>query len=192
MKNIVIKNEEERIVSGIIAEPMVLDTDNEFFSRSGIFKMYSDFISLNLQENIDREHDNNLTGSEIIRTYIALKNDPDNYPEGAWIGECKINSDSDWEAVKQGKINGYSVEISTIKVDVNIAAERMIKAVGTTELSLDTVLPTHIHQVTIKFDENGKVSGYSCSTALGHSHSITKCTATNQELGHSHRLILER
>lgn len=191
-KKLLIKSEEERIVSGVISEPFVLDTDVEFFSRKGILKMYSDFVVNQLQDQVDREHDNILTGSEIVRTYIALKNDPDNYPEGAWIGECRIKSDEDWDAVKRGEINGFSVQISTMKVEVMVSAERMVRASGTTELSLDTVLPAHVHDVVIEFDALGKVIKSETTVNMGHKHTVTKCTGTDFDLGHSHRLLLER
>ena len=187
-----VKNEEDRIVSGIIAEPLVLDTDNEFYSRAGVLKMYNDFVSQKLQKNVDREHNNILTGSEIVRTYIALENDPDNYPEGAWVGECKIASDYDWGAVKRGEINGFSVEISTIKVDVAIGTERMIKAEGLSELSTDEVLPEHSHEVTVWFDALGRVVKAEVLENLGHTHTLTKCTATDLSIGHSHRILLNR
>lgn len=191
-QKLIVKNEEQRIVSGVIAEPFVLDTVSDFFSRAGIIKMYSDFITQELQENIDKEHNNILTGSEMIRTYIALNNDPDDYPEGAWIGECKIKSEADWDAVKRGEINGFSVEITTTQVGVTVAAERMLKAEGTTEMSLDTVLPAHTHTITITFDALGKVIKSETDSILGHTHTVTKCTATDFTLGHSHRLLLER
>lgn len=191
-KKFIVKNEDQRIVSGIIAEPLVLDTDNEFYTRAGVLKMYYDFVSQRLQKNIDREHNNILTGSEINKTYIALENDPDNYPEGAWIGECKINSDADWEAVKRGEINGYSVEISTLKIDVTVSSEQMVLAKGMSELSLGDVLPEHLHEVILYFDSLGRVIKAEVAESLGHKHTVTKATATDMNLGHSHRLILNR
>lgn len=191
-KKFIVKNEDQRIVSGIIAEPLVLDTDNEFYTRAGVLKMYYDFVSQRLQKNIDREHNNILTGSEINKTYIALENDPDNYPEGAWIGECKINSDADWEAVKRGEINGYSVEISTLKIDVTVSSEQMVLAKGMSELSLGDVLPEHLHEVILYFDSLGRVIKAEVAELLGHKHTVTKATATDMNLGHSHRLILNR
>lgn len=192
VSNLKIKSDEERIVSGIIAEPLILDTDNEFYSRAGVLKMYHDFVANKLQKNIDREHNNILTGSEIIKTYIALENDPDNYPEGAWVGECKIASDSDWDAVKRGEINGFSVEISTIKVDVTIGTEQMLKASGMSEVSTDAVLPEHSHEVTVWFDALGRVIKSEVQESLGHTHTVSKCTATDMNIGHSHRILLER
>lgn len=189
---LIIKNDVQRIVSGVIAEPLVLDTDNEFYTRAGVLKMYSDFVSQRLHKNIDREHNNILTGSEITKTYIALENDPDNYPEGAWIGECKINSDADWDAVKRGEINGYSVEISTLKVSVAVSSEQMISASGLSEFSTDSVLPAHQHDVVLYFDSLGRVIKAEVTESLGHNHTVTKATATDMNIGHSHRLILNR
>ena len=187
-----IKSDDERIVSGVIAEPLVLDTDNEFYTRAGVLKMYHDFVSQKLQKNVDREHNNILTGSEIVRTYIALENDPDNYPEGAWVGECKIASDSDWAAVKRGEINGFSVEISTIKVDVAIGTEQMVKAEGLSEVSTDEVLPAHTHAVSLWFDTLGRVIKSEVRESVGHTHTISKATATDLSIGHSHRILLNR
>lgn len=185
-----VKSEEERIVAGVIAEPLTLDTVADFFSKEGIFRMYVDFVKNNLAGNVDKEHDNILTGSKFIRTGIALADDPDGYPEGAWYGVCKIDSDEDWEAVKQGRLNGFSVKISTIKVAVTVSAAKMVYAQGKTEVSLDGVLPEHTHDVYIEFDESGRISKADVSIVLGHTHEITKTTATVPALGHGHRLIL--
>lgn len=189
-KKLIIKSDHERIVSGIIAEPLTLDVVNDFYSREGVLRMYYDFVKNKLQENVDKEHNNILTGSEFIRTGIALANDPDGYPEGAWFGECKIKSDEDWEAVLKGELNGFSVQITTTKVDVVVGVQGMISASGLSEISLDGVLPEHAHEVFIKFDESGRVSQATVSEVLGHTHEISRSTATESFLGHSHRLIL--
>ena len=192
VRHLNIKNEEQRIVSGIIAEPLVIDTDGDFYTREGVLKMFHDFVVGKLQKEVDKEHNRIPTGSEFIRTYIALENDPEGYPEGAWIGECKIASDEDWDAVKRGDLNGFSVEIMSYLVDVTVSAQQMVKAHGSTELSTDTVLPAHSHEVILKFDESGRVIESDVSVVMGHSHEVSRTTATDDNLGHSHRILLNR
>ena len=192
VRHLNIKNEEQRIVSGIIAEPLVIDTDGDFYTREGVLKMFHDFVVGKLQKEVDKEHNRIPTGSEFIRTYIALENDPEGYPEGAWIGECKIASDEDWDAVKRGDLNGFSVEIMSYLVEVSVSAQQMVKAYGSTELSTDTVLPEHSHEVVLKFDESGRVIESEVSTVLGHNHTVSRTTATDDSIGHSHRILLNR
>lgn len=189
MSKVVIKNEAEQIIIGVIAEPFVLDTDMEFHFLEGILSMYTQFVLNNLELNIDLEHDEQKTGSEMLRTYIALSNDPDGYPRGTWVGECKV-CDELWPDVLSGKINGFSAHFACVKVDVDTITDMLVSASGSSEESLTGILPPHTHPVKLKFNDKGKVVSGECGEVMGHTHKVVRAAHTETTLDHLHRLLI--
>ena len=186
-RKIIVRNDELRLVEGIIYAPYQLDTWGTMMLPEDIAKMAYDFSVKRMSHSVDHEHNEIASGCEILRHWLALKNDPDGYPEGAWIGVTKIHNDDMWEMVKRGDINGYSVHCYASEVPFTGIVNRVTRASGTTEQSTDNVLlPPHAHDLILDFDASGQVVITRTSEVLGHRHSVYYATATEKVFDHCH------
>jgi hypothetical protein len=191
MKKVVIKSEEKRLVYGEVYAPLHIDTDNEAMTAEEIEKMAHNFLmKMGSTSKIDVQHNFSESGCLVVESFIARKNDPDEFIEGSWVLGVKILPDEVWEAVQKGELNGFSfagnAESETIRTRVSVTK----KMAGSTERSKEGLLPEHNHFVEIEFGENSEVIKGSTDIVLGHKHKVLKTTATEKEMDHSHRLVL--
>ncbi len=191
-KRVVIKSESERLVYGEVYAPLQVDTDEEAMTADEIKKMAHSFMMDGFTSKIDVQHSQAESGCLIVESFLARKNDPDNFIEGSWVLGVKVLPDELWEAIQKGELNGFSFGGSvpnkeTVTVTVSIT-KRMV---GSCEKSEDGgLLPAHDHSIDIEFDSDGKVVKGETSLDLGHKHPILRTTATEESMDHSHRLIL--
>ena len=171
-----------RIITGIVYEPMVLDTHGEYMLPQDVESMchqVSDLISKGL---IDVRHDNNLIDAVPVENYIAKKGDP-MYPEGAWIMSTKINDDNTWKEILAQDLNAYSFEAMVFKVDTVVMVE-----VDPIKYGLTTKDEDHKHTYILFLDENGNVLGGRTNTVKGHWHDILARSTTLKSKSKSTRI----
>jgi len=125
-----------------------------------------------------------------VESFITRKNDVDGFLEGSWVLGVKIIPDELWEAVQKGELNGFSFAGKCRQEVITARVQVVRKMIGDTEKSAEGLLPIHLHPVDIEFDSDGKVTKGEAGMVMGHRHPINKTTATEQEMEHSHRLIL--
>lgn len=190
MSQIVIKSEEKRLVYGEVYAPMQLDTDGEAMTADAVEQMAFDFMLNGRTTKIDVGHNYKESGCYAVESFIARKNDPDDFLEGAWVLGVKIAPDDLWEAVKKGEINGFSFAGKAEKVPTTVKATITKQLEGLTEKSDVDILPPHEHSITIKFDEESNVIPTETGYDLEHSHPVLRTTATELEMDHAHRMIL--
>ena len=190
LKRIVIKSEEQRLVYGEVYAPMRVDTDDEAMTADEIESMAHNFLAQGSTSKVDVSHDYQESGCLIVESFIARKDDFDGFVEGAWVVCAKIIPDELWLQVKKGEINGFSFAGKADR-EVVVANVRVIrKMVGETEKSEDGLLPQHSHKVTLTFDDADCVVPTFTDSCYSHKHAVLRTTATEQEMDHSHRLIL--
>lgn len=175
-------DEELRIVWGEVYAPNVPDSQGDFMSAAEIRKMAYRFMEAQYGHNIDLEHDFQQTGSFVVESFIAREGDP-LFIEGAWVLGVRIPSDELWQAVKDGKINGFSFAGEAITTATTLALEVPDQIVGVT----DTV-SGHSHTFVVAYDQGGSFLGGKTGPALdGHVHEIKRGTITEPANGHTHR-----
>lgn len=191
VRTIAVKSEHERLVYAVVFAPLKVDTDTEAMTRSEIKKMAYSFLANKRTDNIDVKHDYQKSGAVVVESFLARADDPDDFPEGAWVLVIYIEPDDLWDKVLSGELNGLSWagdverEIHLVKVT------RAVKVEGTTEMSLENgLLPPHSHKVMIRFDDNGKVIKTETEETLGHVHEVIQTTATGTIFEHGHRLLI--
>lgn len=189
-KIIVVKSEKKRLVYGEVYSPLHIDTDNQTATADEIEKMAHAFLTEGRTSKIDFNHDYMESGAKIVESFIARKNDPDGFIEGAWVLGVLIQPESLWEKVKTGEINGFSFagrgNVSKVLAKVQVIRELS----GRTELSEEGLLPAHSHHVVLIFNDSGNLQEAKVSTVAEHTHKILRTTATEEMLGHSHRLVI--
>ena len=187
---IVIKSEEKRLVYGEVYSPMHVDTDGEAMTTDEIEKMAHSFLSKGRTGKIDVSHSFRESGCLVVESFLARKNDPDGFILGSWVLGVKVIPDELWTAVKKGEINGFSFAGDAAREKVRAVVTLTKQMAGTTEKSEAGLLPAHDHPVKIIFDAGGQIIQGKAEETLGHEHPILRTTATEEEMEHSHRLIL--
>jgi hypothetical protein len=190
MSKIVIKSDEKRIVYGEVYAPYQVDTDGEAMLPEDIERMAHNFLASGRVNKIDVQHNLQESGCLVVESFIARKDDPDGFIEGAWVLGTKIIPDDLWDKVKKGEINGYSFYGPVTQVPVQAVVVATRRMLGKTEDSSDGLLPPHEHDLDIKFSKDDKVIPGLTGEALGHCHIVTRTTATEMEMEHAHRMVL--
>lgn len=89
--------------------PDIPDSHGDFMVAEEIRKMAHDFLRKGLTKNVDVEHDNELTGSAVVESFIAREGDSD-FIVGAWVAGVHIPDIELWKQVESGEINGFSLQ----------------------------------------------------------------------------------
>ena len=191
MRKPVVKSAEKQVVLAEVYAPFELDTDAEAATPEEVEQAAYKFLSSGRVDKIDLVHNGVETGSRVVESFIATKNDPRGFAEGAWVMGVQVPDPDLWAAIKDGKINGFSLGGSSIKVPATVLVTEIESLSGTTEKNADSLIPPHDHEVELRFDENGNVIQTHTGEAMGHTHVVKAMTATELEGGHGHRLIVE-
>lgn len=177
---------DKRLVYGEVYVPYRIDTDMEYATPEEIEKAAHYFMSQSKMGNIDSEHNFESTSNIVVESYIVKENDPLGYVPGSWVAVGKIEDDQQWEDIKSGKLNGWSMAGHSDKQPRKVKVSALISAVVKTEESMVDSLESHSHELTLKFD-NDRVVPTTTSESLGHVHEVVATTATESTEGHSHR-----
>lgn len=189
LRNMVVKSEEQRLVYGEVYSPLHVDTDMETMTAEDIQAAAHSFLASGRVNKIDVGHDGVESGCLVVESFIARKQDPDGFIEGAWVLGVLV-APQYWDQVKSGELNGFSFAGSVEKVPVTAKVVVARKMMGRTEMSSKGLLPPHDHPVEIDFSESGRVLSGVTGKTLDHVHTVGKATATDRAMDHSHRLIL--
>ncbi len=172
--------------------PDIPDSHGDFMVADEIRKMAHDFLRNGLTKNVDLEHDNELTGSAVVESFIAREGDPDFIP-GSWVAGIHIPDAELWKQVESGEINGFSLQGIGVQTEktVLLTVPPVIKGL-TSELESDG----HFHAFEVRFDDDGNfMGGHTLKTfpddAPEHDHKITFGTVTepggDEDNPHVHR-----
>ncbi len=134
----------------------------------------------------DVRHDNKVNrGMAIAETFVARDSDPDFIP-GSWVVGMHIPGDAEWEGVKKGDFNGFSIQATVLQKD---AVELDIELAGKTfegqtfEAPNDSDAGLHVHGFTVRFDGSGQFQGGRTSTDEDHWHEILRGSVTERTAG---------
>ncbi len=120
-------SEDKRIISGcvMLADSPIYrndSTNGEYyvvFSKDTIFKIAQKFFKKGYQANVNLMHDSEqqVSGVTMFESFISDKDRGilpmkgfEDAPDGSWFGSFKVEDDSVWQMVKEGKVKGFSVE----------------------------------------------------------------------------------
>lgn len=179
---------DERLVTGQVYAPDTLDSHGHYMTAADLKKVAHTFMTDGLLTSIDIQHNNVAVNATIVESFIARKNDPD-FEEGAWVATTKIDDMAVWQAVKDGKINGYSFEILTYRDEQYVDIEYQTWYYGFTDPDPHD---KHDHPFMVRLDENGEIAWG--QTGIGSdgspAHTITRSNITDAVDGKTHRIHL--
>ncbi|MBM3417471.1 MAG: hypothetical protein FJY17_00945 [Bacteroidetes bacterium] len=137
-----IQDEEEKIISGalILADTPIYrnDTNGEYyviFTKTTIKKIVQKYFKKGYQNNVNLMHDSGQTkeGVTMFESWIVDEKRGikpmvgfEDVKDGSWFGSFKVENDEVWKLIKDGKVQGFSVEgIFNYKTDTK--EEKMMK-----------------------------------------------------------------
>ena len=120
-------SEDKHIISGcaMLADTPIFRSDINFgdyyvaFSKDTIVKIVQKYFKKGYQNNVNLMHDPNQieTGVTMFESFISDKSrgiEPmkgfEDAPDGSWFVSMLVENDAVWEKVKQGMVNGFSIE----------------------------------------------------------------------------------
>jgi hypothetical protein len=120
-------SEDKRIISGcaMLADTPIFRSDANFgdyyvaFSKDTITKIVQKYFKKGYQNNVNLMHDPNQieTGVTMFESFISDKSrgiEPmkgfEDAPDGSWFVSMLVENDEVWDKVKQGMVNGFSIE----------------------------------------------------------------------------------
>lgn len=181
-------DEDEHLVTGQVYAPDCLDSHGHYMTAKELKAVAHNFLMDGLLTSIDVQHDNQTVDACIVESFIARKGDPD-FEEGAWVATTKVNDPVIWNAIKSGKINGYSFEILTYREEMVVEFEYKSWYYGWTDPDPHD---KHTHPFIVRMDENGEIRwGKTGKGSNGEpAHSITRTNITEAVDGKTHRIHL--
>lgn len=183
------EKKEDQVVYGEVYVPNRVDTDHETMTADEVEKMAWEFLATGKIEKIDIQHDLMESGCMVVESFIARAGwEP--WVEGSWVMGVKCTDDI-WKAVKSGDLNGFSFYGTSQKVPAKVLVEVAKQIAGVTEVNKEEILPPHEHSFIINLDNKGNIVSGKTDVVHEHMHLIKHGTATEEELDHRHRLILE-
>lgn len=184
----VLKQDEElQLVWGAVYCPGVPDSHGDFMTAEEIRAMAYKFSQKGDFGAVDIMHDNQRYGCFVVETFITREGDPDFPIVGSWVVAVHIPDKQIWALVKDGSLNGFSMEAVAYRGDSEVDIEIQPIITGTTEES-----DGHTHKFEAWFDEDGQLIGGATDEAADskgfmHRHVIKSSVETESALNHKHR-----
>jgi hypothetical protein len=179
-------DEEEQIVMGVVYAPDMPDSHGDFMTAEEVKKACYAFMTRGDMTCVDIMHDNKRYGCEIVECFIVRDGDPDFPLPGAWVAAVHCPNEI-WARVKDGELNGFSMEAIAYKeaVEREIDFPENVKGLTTKE-------DDHTHEFEVMFAPDGTFVGgrtsiVKDSKGRSHYHAITKGVKTDETNDHAHR-----
>lgn len=175
-------DDELQIVYGEVYAPNVPDVHGEFMTPVEVRKMAHLFMTKQILDQVDTNHDHGINGSHVVESFIAREDDTIYIPE-SWCVGMHVPDPVMWEKIKSGEINGFSME-AFVHMKEKVIEIEVPEVLGGVTVEADG----HSHRFTVRFDDEGNFLGGSTATNAGHSHKIMRGTITEPgPNGHTHR-----
>lgn len=178
-------DDELQVVYGEVYPADRPDVEGDFMPRLELLMMAHRFLLSEKLDRIDTNHDNIKNGSFVVESWIQQE-PSEIFLENAWIVGVHVPDPSVWGSVKNGDLNGFSMEalVNTTKKVIEIELEQVI----TTETYDDDT--GHVHTLTVRFSDEGIFLGGRTDVVNDHFHLITRATHTDLAANHEHRYSL--
>lgn len=105
--------EEQRLVTGIVLQPEVVDAQGDIYSEDVIkeaaHNFLADYNAGNVMGFAHKEFDKPI---DLCESYVApsdIELDGKPVKKGTWVMTVKVLDDDIWEKVKAGKVKGFSI-----------------------------------------------------------------------------------
>lgn len=117
--DVIKKNDEKQIVTGIVLKANQTDLDGDYFPADVVEESAYQFMKE--FQTVGDVHEFKVDDAHVVESYIAPTDFELNGYEiekGDWVMSTKVEDDEMWKAIKEGKRNAYSVGGTAEKVPV--------------------------------------------------------------------------
>jgi hypothetical protein len=174
-------DDEKQILFAEVYAPGVPDSQGDYMTADEIEKMAHAFMRNGNLKGIDRDHDQAAIHNDcVVESFIARPGDPDFIP-GSWVVGIHVPDPLQWQAVKDGKYNGLSMDGDAERIEKTITLNVPERLEGIT-----SVTRGHEHRFVVGYSDAGGISGIT-DEVEGHHHTISRGTVTDEADGHTHR-----
>lgn len=99
-------DEHEQTATGLIYAPLSIDSQGDFMTAPDIKSASQRFMKSGRTRAVDVNHSGHSVDAFIAESMISKGGD---FPEGSWVVTAKIEDTAVWEAVRDGKLTGFSM-----------------------------------------------------------------------------------
>ncbi len=173
---------EQQLVWAEVYVPGMPDSHGNVMTATEIRKMAHKFMKDALTQAVDVQHDGDESRDLYIVESFVVDHDghPDGYFPGSWVVCCHVEDPRIWQAVKNGELNGFSMEARVFMQDRLLEIEIPDEGLsGETELAAEPGEDLHRHGFTVTFSLDGTFIGGQTTTNAGHFHPITRGSLTD-------------
>lgn len=191
----IIKSDAKRkVVYCLLYPSMAKDTDREAMTPQQMDKSVARFIAEGRLNKVDVNHDFQESGCEIKEYFTVREGDPD-FPEyvGDWVFGIQTTPEI-WTKYEKGELNGLSWGTGKpcTRTPCLVDVWKPVSATGKCEKRGAGFLAEHDHDMSLKWDDNGKVVPTYTEEAYGHVHGVIGNSVTESNLDHAHPYIVNR
>lgn len=115
------QDDDKRLVTCVVYEPDVKDTQGDYMTAEDIEKAAHDFLS-KYREGVDLQHDEKVVKVDVVESWIT-KSDSiiggQDIKKGTWMATVRVNDDLIWKAIKDGSLTGFSMGGTAKKINKN-------------------------------------------------------------------------
>ncbi|MGL6023699.1 MAG: phage major capsid protein [Cetobacterium sp.] len=125
------QDEEKRLVTSVVYEPDVKDTQGDYMTSEDVEKMAHEFMS-KYGQGVDLQHDEKIIKADVVESWITKTETiigGQKVSKGAWVATVKVNDDEVWEAIKKGRITGFSMGGSATKIEKSENKEEQMEEI---------------------------------------------------------------
>lgn len=193
--NFLIKSEKDHFLLGEVYVALAADTDDDFLLKEDTRKMCWNFLAKGRVLNIDTGHNLIKNGCVVVENFFydpeifGTPVDGHRFKANSWVMGVQVTDPGIWNAVQKGELNGFSFWAQDYEVVTfdNVPVKQVMKLEGLTELAKTDTYSEHDHDLTLQFDDAGRVIPTFTGERLNHRHKVSKTTATDMS-DHGHRL----
>lgn len=178
----IVKTDEDLgLIYGEAYPSLVIDSDLDYMTSAEVRKMAHKFMVNGNSKMIDVQHDNSLIDACVVESWI-VEEPSEIYRQGSWAICVKVEDEAVWKMVKDGELNGFSIEamVTSVVEEIEIDMPEFVSGV-----TMET--NGHVHDFIVEFSDEGIFAGGWTNVVDNHDHKITRGTSTEKEQGHSHR-----
>lgn len=152
-KKISLSKDERHLVYGAVLIPDMPilrydEFDGEFyiqFPKDTVEKLAFDFVQNGMVSNFTKQHSSDTDGVRVVESWVKTsENDKSkdfglDCPIGTWFIGAKINDETIWNDIKDGKMNGFSIESFLNMEQIMLSKKNNTEMSKTTKTKLETV-----------------------------------------------------
>jgi putative serine protease XkdF len=129
----IIKTDDEKhLVTAVVYEPMVEDTQGDYMTAEEIEKAAYSFMGNGA--NIDTQHDfEKAEGVTTVESWVTKEDGKigdQEIKKGTWLITTKVEDDDIWSQIKKGDITGYSMGGIAERIDEDVDLDEVEKSIS--------------------------------------------------------------